>query len=74
MTSDDDEGTGAEAVPSGEFRSDRLSRLTAPPELEDDANRRRWGLGSTPEERGPYMVELQRPARRRAGRRRLSVE
>jgi subtilisin family serine protease len=56
MTSGDD--TDAEAVPSGEFRSDRLSRLTAPPELEDDANRRRWGLGSTPEERGPYMVEL----------------
>ena len=41
-----------------EFSGERLSRLTAPPELEDDENRQRWGLGETPEERGPYMVEL----------------
>jgi serine protease AprX len=41
-----------------EFRSDRLSRMTAPPELEDDEHRKLWGLGETPEERGPYLVEL----------------
>jgi len=45
-------------VVRGEFSGDRLSRLTAPPELEDDENRKRWGLGNTPEARGPYMVEL----------------
>jgi len=41
-----------------EFRGDRLSRLTAPPELEDEENRKRWGLATEPEGRGPYMVEL----------------
>ena len=41
-----------------DFRGDRLSRLTAPPELEDADNRRRWGLGTRPDERGPYMIEL----------------
>jgi subtilisin family serine protease len=42
----------------GEFKSDRLSRVTAPPELDDNDNRRRWRLGKSPEERGPYMIEL----------------
>jgi subtilisin family serine protease len=49
----------SDAPPSGgEFSPDKLSRQTAPPDLEDDANRRRWGLGESPEERGPYLVEL----------------
>ncbi len=42
-------------VAKGEFTETRLSRLTAPPELEDDDNRERWGLGRTQEERGPYL-------------------
>ena len=42
----------------GEFTPDRMSRVTAPPELDDPENRRRWGLGEKPEDRGPYMVEL----------------
>jgi hypothetical protein len=42
----------------GGFRGDRLSRLTTPPELEDPANRKRWGLAEKAEDRGPYMVEL----------------
>jgi len=42
----------------GEFTPDRMSRLTAPPELEDPGNRKRWGLGEKAEDRGPYMVEL----------------
>ena len=43
---------------AGEFRGDRLSRQTAPPELEDEENRKRWGLGTTLDARGPYMIEL----------------
>ena len=49
---------GAKKSEKGEFRSDRLSRVTAPPELDDDENRERWGLGESPEDRGPYMIEL----------------
>jgi subtilisin family serine protease len=45
-------------VERGEFRGDRLSRMTAPPELEEVENRKRWGLGETEDARGPYMVEL----------------
>ncbi|RZL75241.1 MAG: peptidase S8 [Rhodococcus sp. (in: high G+C Gram-positive bacteria)] len=41
-----------------EFSGERLDRQTAPPELEDDDNRRRWGLGTAPEDRGPYLIEL----------------
>lgn len=42
-----------------DFDSNRLtSRVTAPPELEDDANRERWGLGRKPTDRGPHIVEL----------------
>lgn len=41
-----------------EFQGDRLSQVTVPPELEDDEHRKRWGLGETLEDRGPYMVEL----------------
>jgi serine protease AprX len=40
-----------------DFSGERLDRQTAPPELEDDDNRRRWGLGTTPEDRGPYLIE-----------------
>ncbi len=61
MTEDQASDTDArdgDAPDRGGFRGDRLSRLTAPPELEDDENRRRWGLGDTPEDRGPYMIEL----------------
>ena len=42
----------------GEFSPDKLSRQTAPPDLEDPDNRRRWGLGETEAQRGPYLVEL----------------
>ena len=49
---------GARKEPGSEFRGERLSRLTAPPELEDPENRSRWGLGEKDEDRGPYMVEL----------------
>jgi subtilisin family serine protease len=41
-----------------EFSPDKLSRQTAPPDLEDPDNRRRWGLGETEEQRGPYLLEL----------------
>jgi subtilisin family serine protease len=41
-----------------EFSPDKLSRQTAPPDLEDDDNRRRWKLGTSEEDRGPYLVEL----------------
>ena len=41
-----------------EFSPDKLSRQTAPPDLEDPDNRRRWGLGETEAQRGPYLVEL----------------
>ncbi|WP_213576481.1 S8 family peptidase [Rhodococcus sp. USK13] len=41
-----------------DFSGERLDRQTAPPELEDVNNRRRWGLGTVPEDRGPYLVEL----------------
>lgn len=41
-----------------DFSGERLDRQTAPPELEDDDNRRRWGLGTAPEDRGPYLIEL----------------
>ena len=60
MTDSEDRPTDAvtEDPARGDFRGDRLSRLTAPPELEDEDNRRRWGLGTTPEQRGPYMIEL----------------
>jgi subtilisin family serine protease len=40
------------------YFGDTVSRMTAPPELEDDEYRKRWGLGDTPADRGPYMVEL----------------
>jgi subtilisin family serine protease len=60
MTDRDDPGSHAdpEDADRSEFSGDRLSRLTAPPELDSDANRKRWGLGDTKEDRGPYMVEL----------------
>src|SRR5215218_9917012 len=53
-----DSSTGRSSTDPGEFSGDRLSRVTAPPELDDKENRRRWGLGETPDTRGPYMVEL----------------
>jgi subtilisin family serine protease len=58
MRHEDADGDADVVDDDGGFKSDRLARLTAPPELEDDDNRRRWGLGNTPEERGPYMIEL----------------
>ena len=42
----------------GEFHGDKLARLTAPPELEDDENRKRWKLGEKEGDRGPYLCEL----------------
>lgn len=48
---------GSGAAPE-EFSPDQMNRVTAPPQLEDDEMRRRWGLGSRPKDRGPYMVEL----------------
>jgi subtilisin family serine protease len=32
--------------------------MFAPPELYDDAKRREWRLGDTPDARGPYVIEL----------------
>ena len=60
MSDSDDRATDADPdeAERGEFTGDRLSRLTAPPELEDDDNRKRWQLGTKPEDRGPYMIEL----------------
>ena len=49
---------GRTADDRSEFSGERLSRLTAPPELENEENRRRWGLDTEPGGRGPYMVEL----------------
>lgn len=40
------------------FSPDQLMRQTAPPELEDAENRRRWRLEEGPEGRGPYLVEI----------------
>ena len=60
MVGDNDERTPTVdgTISEGEFRGDRLSRVTAPPELEDEEYRKRWDLGSTPQERGPYLIEL----------------
>jgi subtilisin family serine protease len=38
--------------------TDRFSKMFAPPELYDEAKRREWRLGDTPEARGPYVIEL----------------
>jgi subtilisin family serine protease len=46
-------GAGAE-----DFNPDRLARVVASPHLDDPENRRKWGLGETPADRGPYMIEL----------------
>ncbi|ETT26864.1 peptidase S8 and S53 subtilisin kexin sedolisin [Rhodococcus rhodochrous ATCC 21198] len=58
MSENEQRGNGDEQQAKDEFSPDRLSRQTAPPDLEDPDNRRRWGLGETKEERGPYLVEL----------------
>ena len=49
---------GDEGKKKDEFSPDNLSRQTAPPDLEDEDNRERWGLGTDKEDRGPYLVEL----------------
>jgi subtilisin family serine protease len=48
---------GGDASP-GQFTSDQLSRVTAPVELDNEENRKRWRLEELPGGRGPYMVEL----------------
>ena len=53
-----EESNGRSNSSAGRFRGDKLSRLTAPPELEDGDNRERWGLGRDEKDRGPYIVEL----------------
>ena len=47
-------GTGEDA----DFSPDRMSRMTAPRELENADNRERWGLPADPKERGFYLIEL----------------
>ena len=37
---------------------DRMSRVTAPRELDDPENRKRWGLPEDAAKRGPYLIEL----------------
>jgi subtilisin family serine protease len=44
--------------PSDGFTPDRMSRVTAPRELDDPENRKRWGLPPEPDVRGPYLIEL----------------
>ena len=44
--------------PEDEFRAERMSRQTAPPELEDPEKRALWGLGSHEDDYGPYLIEL----------------
>ena len=45
-------------IPSEGFTPDRMSRLTAPRELDDPENRKRWGLPEDGKKRGPYLIEL----------------
>lgn len=41
-----------------EFLPDRMSRVTAPRELDNRENRKRWGLPEDEAKRGPYLIEL----------------
>ena len=43
-------------VGNGDFSPDKLSRQTAPPDLEDTENRKRWGLDG-PEGRGTWVPD-----------------
>src|SRR5262245_133770 len=40
------------------FDADRLSRVTAPPELDNPDKRARWKLEEGKYKRGPYLIEL----------------
>jgi subtilisin family serine protease len=40
-----------------DFR-DQLARVTVPPELDNEENRKRWKLESLKHKRGPYLIEL----------------
>ena len=53
MANTSDEGSELE----GRVR-DRLSRVTVPPELDNEENRERWKLETQEYKRGPYLVEL----------------
>jgi subtilisin family serine protease len=37
---------------------DQLTRVTVPPELHDPDKRKKWKLGETKDDRGPYLIEL----------------
>ncbi len=47
-----------EATDSHEQFREHLTRVTAPPELDDEKNRKRWKLEVLAHKRGPYLVEL----------------
>ena len=49
---------GTVEIPSEGFTPDRMSRVTAPRELDDPENRKRWGLPPEADKRGPYLIEL----------------
>ncbi len=57
MSEQNPDADGAD-LSAGEFSPEQMNRQAVPPQLEDDEMRRRWGLGSSPGDRGPYMVEL----------------
>ena len=46
------------AEPTEDFSPERMSRMTAPRELDDPKNRERWGLPAEADQRGPYLIEL----------------
>jgi serine protease AprX len=46
-----------DARSSEDFR-DQLARVTVPPELDKEENRKRWKLEEQEHKRGPYLVEL----------------
>ena len=55
---DPDQDMSSSQPSDSEFMPDRMSRVTAPPELDDPENRKKWRLEEMPGKRGPYMVEL----------------
>jgi subtilisin family serine protease len=57
-TSETPENSQPSEEPTEGFSPDRMSRMTAPRELDDPNNRKRWGLPEKADERGPYLIEL----------------
>jgi subtilisin family serine protease len=53
MADTSDEGSGL-----NEGFRDQLARVTVPPELDKEENRKRWKLEEQKHKRGPYLIEL----------------